>query len=199
MTKIKLTKLQHDFIKMYQENNETGIYDFIINLPLQKQVTRGYEGKKDEQETMLKLMKAFVTNEYDVIEEINVGDWVKDDLLGIVQVQEVSEEGLWVGEYYKGREFRHKYVGMKKATNEEIKYKKMVKWWNGQGREVWELKLYDCVIDKEGKPFFITSTHRNHNEGTMTYKLSNGETYEKFFMEGLFKVLYLTRDRLDNA
>jgi len=136
---------------------------------------------------------------YEVEDEFKDGDWVA------VEWDEGKDINVIVGFESHGRMIvdneglnntppngivRH-------ATDEEIATEKQRRFWNGNNRDVWELDLYDCVINKYGAPFVVMGVTDDYLKNGTSYELSNGTEYPKDDMEPFFKVLYFAEDRKD--
>src|SRR5690625_241481 len=138
-------------------------------------------------------------NGYEVEEVFKEGDWVHYDN-GIKStprfvtrlISKVYAESVDLGDNRTMPidDIRH-------ATDEEIATEKQRRFWNGNNCDVWELDLYDCVINKYGAPFVVMGVTDDYLKNGTSYELSNGTEYPKDDMEPFFKVLYFAEDRKD--
>ena len=152
MEKVKLTREQADAIEKYKEV-VYGTFDFLHDLASEHYIDFDLSDEEKEREA-IKLMRAFVTGEYEVEPEFKVGDWVVYK----------HDNTIWeiIGELYGGkvhynitRNGKHKRSVHKDhirlATPEEIAAEKERRWWKKHNRRVWELKKGDLLKDPLGE------------------------------------------------
>lgn len=159
MEKVILTQEQAEAIEGYKMS-ETGIYDFIHDLPIDSIFSESQMNHEEIQYNLLKVMNAFV-NGYEVEPEFKAGDW---------KVVEYSREIGQVVEYFKEKQrveldcnyFTYKKGDLRDATPEEIAEEKERRWWEGIGRCVRQFKEGDIVNIRAGGILHREVNYINH-------------------------------------
>jgi hypothetical protein len=128
---------------------------------------------------------------YEVEPEFNVGDWITDTITGKVAKIDhrgVSESQAWVDDdtFNFFENFRH-------ATPGEIAAEKERRWWSKHGRDVWELREKDMLIDSHGNVHEVTGVpHDLDSRYYLDYVAINFDE-----IKGKYSVLVFAENRLD--
>lgn len=182
MVKVKLTKKQAKAIEEIKENNLfTGNFELNLKIQMNKGWTVGIFTSLNELNTKEYLDALY--EGYEIIEDIDVGDWVRVNwksseptihkVLGFPNKLTVTISGS------QGNTTPPLSI-VERATKEEIAQGKEYEWWESNGREVGELKRGDILVDWEGELFV------NNEDRTV------GERFR-----GFNSVVCFTHDRVD--
>ncbi|OEH52944.1 hypothetical protein AQ616_18745 [Oceanobacillus sp. E9] len=155
MEKVKVTKEQAGEIKDHVSRNSE---DLVFKLHLSN--PNGWTGTSKVLNGMdITTMAKALYIGYEIEPEFKVGDWVVvtfdlhnsyGQIKQITKVEKSCAVGRDVyfeldgGGCYYPNEIKH-------ATTEEIKQEKERRWWAKHGREVWELKMGDTLINKNDR------------------------------------------------
>lgn len=143
MSKVVLTKEQAEAIETLKKEKS---FREIIWLNLNANTWGGTYVEKPKRIIVKMnfddLIKALYIG-YEVEPEFKAGDWVVNTSSGYIKLIENEREANFLNnDYIKYHELRH-------ATAEEIATEKERRWWEKNGREVWELKEGDILISKK--------------------------------------------------
>lgn len=144
MEKVKLTREQANAIEYaLQEVDEyKGNLDRLLRHASMNNVNFRNELHLLDTIDIVTLAKALYIG-YEVEPEFKVGDWVVNISNGYIKLIENEREANFLNnDYIKRHELRH-------ATSEEIAEEKERRWWAKHGREVWELKVGDFLINEK--------------------------------------------------
>ena len=193
MEKVKITKEQAEAIEEYKES-ETGIYDFLHDLPLDYMTNRSWDNVEENQQEMLKVMTAFVTGDYEVEPEFNDDEWVvlkdgkvvevyyvknRSDLGSIGNIVGIPKDKVFA--YDLGGDYWYDYNDIDRhATPEEIAEEKERRWWREHGRKVKEVRNGDIIYS------YYTGITLVKDENNRHVTNFNG-----------FRVICFAEDRLD--
>src|SRR5690625_1538506 len=166
MEKVKVTAKQAAEIEHYKQKGEEQI-DYLIDIhSLNKRPDLAIAKMKPSQ-----LVRALHFG-YEVEPEFKVGDWVFWETKSngpipktAFKIETIIKDGVYPDEWpspYAGgepipiEELRH-------ATPEEIAAEKERRWWAKHGRNLWELRKGDLLIDKHfGKIAEVREVKDNH-------------------------------------
>lgn len=131
----------------------------------------------------------YIISQHDIdkFREFNVGDWVVNISNGYIKLIENEREANFLNnDYIKRHELRH-------ATPEEIAEEKERRWWAKHGRNLWELRKGDLLIDKHfGKIAEVREVEDNH------YLIGKFTSYEPSdFVKRNYTVVCFAEQRLD--
>ena len=177
--KVKVTENQHTSLKYAttHESNQSIIKRRVF-CDIDKELM---ELKLDE------LIRALYIG-YEVDPEFKIGDWViHKPSREIGKVRYVGSHSLTLENNSGGGSghFRH-------ATPEEIAEEKERIWWNKHGRDVWELRERDFLVNKDGIAWEVTSVNPKEDYCSIDYTRFN---YEEIMRA--FRVLCFAENRLD--
>lgn len=130
---------------------------------------------------------------YEVEPEFKVGDWVYNEKAGTVaRVGERYDGGEWVWvddeefTFYSVNDTRH-------ATPEEIEKEKERRWWAKHGRDVWELRKGDLLLDNYLKVVEVTAI----NDSKTGISVNGHSHYGMSHIKELYKIVCFAEDRKD--
>lgn len=189
MEKVKVTQEQADAIEWQKEEARRAHERF----------KRNHQCDLDEQlYTLLELstedyMKASFTVGYEVEPEFKVGDWVTYKYWGLVGKVYSLNGGVVLDNRKTSAlnptDFRH-------STPEEIAEEKQHRWWAKQGRDVWELKRDDLLMNRGGTIFEVENVTEKEIELWTIHK-PIGKQFLLEYIKRNFKVICFAEDRKD--
>lgn len=128
---------------------------------------------------------------YEVEETFEVGDWViHEPSESFGEVIRIHENELEITRLGDGYVWGKKYT--RHATPEEIAEEKQRRWWKSHGRDVWELRERDLLLDDDGD-FHEVSKDNDGVDGV--YTMSGG--FNRAYLEKYAKVVCFAENRLD--
>lgn len=194
MEKAILTQKQ---IKAIEDLRELGVNNEKIikyNVSELLEIDRGTYADTIKKIDFEELIKALYKG-YEAKQKFNKGDWVfdfKNNEIAKVRYYDVNEKRVWIEHcnlpFFFIEETRH-------ARLEEIAEEEKRRWWASHGREVWELKRNDVLIDEEGKTFIIDKFFSSGNDQRVLFKNDSLEYMNN--IKELYKVLCFAEDRKD--
>ena len=190
--KVKITRDQAEALKKFPENKKSDIVrQHIVGRWLNEYITLNHLNTDE-------LIKALYIG-YEVEPEYSVGDYVVTDtgIIGkithfnpdndnhaFLDVKLNNGTGRYANTFI--RYFRH-------ATSSEIAAEKERRWWRRHGRDVWELREKDMLIDSHGNVHEVTGVPYDlDSRYYLDYVAIN--FYE---IKGKYSVLVFAENRLD--
>ena len=187
MEKVKVTAKQAAEIEHYKQKGEEQI-DYLIDIhSLNKRPDLAIAKMKPSQ-----LVRALHFG-YEVEPEFKVGDWVVNANGTIGKITNINEFGEFEGFWEKTEMLCEKDNFVRHATPSEIAEEKERRWWAKHGRNLWELRKGDLLIDKHfGKIAEVREVEDKH------YLIGAITSYESLdFIKRNYTVVCFSEQRLD--
>src|SRR5690625_2479060 len=129
---------------------------------------------------------------YEVEQEVKVGDFVDIGLFGISKVAEVTGvKGKLIA--INGSDEYHEFKINRVLTDEEKQEEKERRWWKKHGREVWELKEGDIILQSEDVYTYIVLGMDQYGN----VHLEEENMFAIGYIKEQYKVVCFAEDRQD--